>query len=74
MSEMRESDTGHMSEYDPQHDADTTVLHLTPCPGCGFEPEVVVYWRDVVTHRRKGYTCSCGYRIIDGIVAGVNIG
>jgi hypothetical protein len=56
-----------MSDYDPE-DSDTRALAEKPCPGCGFEPEVLQYWVDTVTKRRRGYTCTCGFRVIDGIV------
>lgn len=52
---------------DLRHPA-TQALLAVPCPGCGCEPEVVAWWRDVVTHVRRGYTCNCGFRVIDGIV------
>jgi hypothetical protein len=52
----------------------TAALHAEPCPGCGCEPEVEVYWRRISDKVRIGYTCRCGARVIDGVVCGYNIG
>jgi len=57
-----------------EFDAATDALLSVACPGCGCEPEVVTWWRDKVTKVRRGYTCTCGFRVIDGIVQGMNIG
>lgn len=46
----------------------TDALHETPCPGCGFEPEVVTYYRDKRTKVRCGYQCGCGALVIEGVV------
>lgn len=51
-----------------QQDDATRRLYAVPCPGCGMEPEVVAYWVDTATKLRRGYTCSCGFRVVDGIV------
>jgi hypothetical protein len=63
-----------MSIFDPEGDSDTLALHAVICPGCSCEPEVVVYWREETSKRRVGYTCACGFRVIGGVVHGVNIG
>lgn len=46
---------------------------IMPCPYCGLEPQVKVYYRSEGGGIRRGYACECGGRIIDGVVAGVNI-
>lgn len=51
-------------------DAATAAIHENPCPGCGCEPEVKVYWRDAKTKIRRGYHCSCGAMVIDGLMVG----
>lgn len=56
-----------MSVFDPDHDSDTKALHEVPCPGCGCEPDVVDYFVDTETRRRRGYGCSCGQLVIDGV-------
>lgn len=48
----------------------TAVLHARPCPGCGCEPEVHTYYRDKATGLRRGYHCTCGAVVIDGMMTG----
>lgn len=48
----------------------TNALHAKPCPGCGVEPEVRVYYRDVKTKIRRGYHCTCGAIVVDGMMLG----
>lgn len=55
-------------------DAATLALHDGPCPGCGLEPEVTAYWRRIADKVRVGYACTCGARVINGVVCGYNIG
>ena len=47
-------------------DQATLDLLSEPCPGCGCEPEVIMYWKR--NGKRVGYTCACGWRVIDGQV------
>lgn len=52
-------------------DSDPTVaLHETACAGCGFEPEVVTYYRRNFDKVRVGYECTCGAIVINGVVMG----
>lgn len=44
------------------------------CAYCGMEAEVETYWREKATGKRVGFTCSCGARVVYGLVYGVNIG
>ena len=43
---------------------------IEACPGCGCEPEVTEYYRDIQTKQRRGYHCSCGVYVIDSVVVG----
>lgn len=52
---------------------ETTQTDVIVCPGCGCEPEVVNYLRDIKTKKRRGYHCSCGVTVVDGIVVGSSL-
>jgi hypothetical protein len=49
-------------------DEATRALHENPCPGCGFEPEVVNYYRRKSDKVRVGYDCTCGAHVVNGVV------
>ena len=54
------------------NEAATAALHAQPCPGCGLEPEVEKYLRDTATKVRRGYVCSCGATVVDGLLVGAS--
>lgn len=56
-----------------QDDA-TRKLHETACPGCGFEPEVMTYYRRNADKVRVGYVCRCGAHVINGVVIAMGSG
>lgn len=45
----------------------TQSLHAVACVGCGTEPEVVRYYVDTKTKIRRGYVCTCGTAVINGL-------
>lgn len=49
-------------------DEATARLHAVKCPGCGCEPEVQSYYVTRGTTSRRGYACTCGTVVVDGIV------
>lgn len=55
-------------------DEATQRLHEIPCPGCGFEPDVVRYFRRIVDQVRIGYDCTCGAHVENGVMVFVGAG
>lgn len=59
-------DTVTATPTEAELEAETRILHSSPCPGCGCEPEARSYYRRA--GHRIGYHCTCGAVVIDGIV------